>query len=353
MKESSSKIRLPSQPRAALQSADSALLPRIERGVVLAVAARRSGLCWLTALLDSHPLSLCRNEPFERVYSDGLKSMLRRLQRTGTLSRVDRARLVDEWTNDPLHTPPPLFFSKKFAQGGPLRQWWAWSRTRWSDLARREYSALNSPSDNQSYNLVLPQTSNSEHIASVAQGLGGKLFILRRHPGAVVASQLRGLRRGHLPSIDRVGWFEEYERACRELELRLSSVLRMPIAELLAYQWLVQNMQFRSALSLIPHSSLAMQFEDFCHDPVARSKELFAFLGWDFGPQTRAFVQQSMSGGWPSLYGWFAGRRRYATVFRHSANICEAWRNELTDYEQRRILNIAGALPQFRRFWRE
>jgi hypothetical protein len=60
-----------------------------------------------------------------------------------------------------------------------------------------------------------------------------------------------------------------------------------------------------------------------------------------------------MSGGWLSPYGWCTGRRRYATVFRHSANICDAWRNEMTDYEQSRIMSIAGAMPQFRRFWRE
>ena len=127
----------------------------------------------------------------------------------------------------------------------------------------------------------------------------------------------------------------------------------MPITELLAYQWLAQNMQFRAVLSKLPHTSLAMQFEDFCHDPATRARELFAFLGWDFSEQTREFIQQSTSAGMPSLYGWCTGRRRYATVFRHSANICEAWRNELTDYEQSRIMSIASALPQFRRFWRE
>jgi Sulfotransferase domain len=338
---------------STLRSAGLIREPRIDRGVVLAVAARRSGLRWLTALLDSHPRSLCRDEPFERVYYVGLKSVVRRLQKTGTLSRVDRDRLIDEWTNDALHAPPALFFPKQFAESRPLRQWWAWARARWSERLRSEYVAVNSPAYHESYDLVLTQTSSSECLATAAQGLNAKLFVLRRHPGAVVTSQLRGLRRGYLPPLDRVGWFEVNRRACQELELRLSSVLRMPITELLAYQWLVQNMQFRSALSQLPHTSLAMQFEDFCRAPAARAQELFAFLGWEMGPETRDFIRRSTSGGWLSPYGWFSGRRHYATVFRHSANICDAWRSELTDYEQSRILNIASALPQFRRFWRE
>jgi Sulfotransferase domain len=338
---------------STLRSAGLVRSERIDRGVVLAAAARRSGLRWLAALLDSHPRSLCRDEPFERVYYVGLKSVVRRLQKTGALSRVDRDRLIDEWTNNTLHSPPALFFKKQFAEARPVQQWWSWVRARWSERFRSEYVAVNSPAENRPYDLVLTQTSSSEYLASVAQGLNARLFVLRRHPGAVVASQLRGLRRGYLPPLDRVGWFEENQRACRELELRLSSVLRMPITELLAYQWLAQNMQFRAVLSQLPHSSLAMQFEDFCRDPEIRARELFAFLGWDFTEQTRDFIQQSMSGGWLSPYGWCTGRRRYATVFRHSANICDAWRNEMTDYEQSRIMSIAGAMPQFRRFWRE
>ncbi len=341
------------ETRPVQQSAGSVRLPRIDRGIVLAAAARRCGLRWLTALLDSHPRSLCRTEPFERNRFIGLGPVLRRLQKTGALAATERERLVDAWTNDALAIPPSPFFCKQFTEAGPVRQWWSWFHARWSERARSANLAINSPADHQPYDLVLTQTSNTERIAAVAHGLEARLFILRRHPGAVVASQLRGLRRGYLQPLDRVGWFEENERACRELELQISSVLRMPLTELLAYQWLVQNMQFRSALSQLPHSSLAMQFEDFCHDPAARARELFDFLGWEFGPQTQAFIQQSTSGGWLSLYGWCAGRRPYATVFRHSRDICEAWRNELTDYEQRRILNIAGALPHFRRFWRE
>src|SRR5438128_10565890 len=119
-------------------------------------------------------------------------------------------------------------------------------------MACSAYVAAAAPARDQRYGLVLTQTTNLERVASAAKGLEARLFILRRHPGAVVASQLRGLRQGRLPPLDRVGWYEENPRACRELELRLSSILRMPIAELLAYQWLVQNMQFRSALAHLP-----------------------------------------------------------------------------------------------------
>jgi hypothetical protein len=296
---------------------------------------------------------LCRTEPFARSYIGGLESSFRRLQRADGLSIAERDRLLDEWSKDDLLSPPSLFFGKQFCEASPLRQWLAWNRARWSDRARSAYAAVRTPAEGQPYTLVLAQTTSADSVSAVARGLKARLFILRRHPGAVVASQLRGMRRGYLPPVDRVGWYEENARACRELELRIESVLRMPLTDLLAYQWLVQNMQFRSALAQMPHTSLAMQFEDFCQDPAARARELFAFLGWEFGPQTETFIRQSTGGGWLSLYGWLAGRRRYATVFRHSSTICEAWRNDLTDYEQRRILNIATTLPHFRRFWPE
>ena len=350
MSESSNKVKLSSAPSA---SDPSARYRSVECGVVLAASVRRCGLRWLTALLDSHPRSVCRCEPFARAYTGGLETSLRRLQRSVAISAAERDRLLEEWTKDDRNTAPALFFGKDFCEAQSLRQWWAWTRARWSERARSEYAATVTPSDDQPYNLVLAQTANTEALAPVARGLNARLFIMRRHPGAVVASQLRGMRRGYLQPVDRVGWFEENQRACRELELRISSVLRMPLTDLLAYQWLVQNMQFRSALVQLPHTSLAMQFEDFCQDPAARSRELFEFLGWEFGPQTQAFIHQSTGSGWLSLYGWLAGRRRYATVFRHPSTICEAWRNDLTDYEQRRILNIASALPHFRRFWPE
>ncbi len=352
MKESSSEIH----SRIGLGGAPTSVTEHfrvIDRKVVLAASVRRCGLRWLTALLDSHPRSLCRIEPFARSYTPGIETSLRRLQNAGSISEAERERLLDEWTRDGLQAPPALFFSKLYCDAKPLQQWWSWACASWSERARRSYTAAASPAVDQRYDLVLAQTVKTESIAAVARGLKAKLFILRRHPGAVVASQLRGLRRGQLPPVDRLGWFEDNERACRELELRVSSVLRMPLTDLLAYQWLVQNMQYRSALAQLPQSSLAMQFEDFCHNPAARAKELFEFLGWEFGQQTQTFVSQSTSGGWLSFCGWLAGRRRYATVFRHSSSICEAWRNDLTDYEQRRVLNIAGSLPHFRRYWPE
>src|ERR1700690_4210525 len=53
--------------------------PRLERGVILAASVRRCGLRWLTALLDSHPRSVCRSDPLERTYTPGLLAGLRRL----------------------------------------------------------------------------------------------------------------------------------------------------------------------------------------------------------------------------------------------------------------------------------
>ena len=215
---------------------------------------------WLTALLDSHPRSVCRTEPSAPVFI-GLESIVRRLQKTGALSDGERDRLVDEWTIDNQRQPPSLFFNKEFAPSGRLSQWWSWTRARWSDRARSAYLVSVSPADDQPYNLVLSQSNNTERIATVARGLGAQLFILRRHPGAVVASQLRGLRRGQLPPVDRVGWFEEHPRACRELELRLSSVLRMPIAELLVA--VAQSMCSLFSSPQNAAASRAMQFEDF------------------------------------------------------------------------------------------
>lgn len=248
---------LSSEPYPVLHSAGPVRRPRIERGIVLATAVRRSGLRWLTALLDSHPRSLCRNDPLERTHAINMKASLRKLQMTGMVSTGERERLIDGWTKEAPETPPALFFGKTFTDVAPARQWWSWYRARWGQKRRSEYAALCSPADGQPYNLLLTQTTSTSCLGPVTQGLNARLFVLRRHPGAVVASQLHGLRRGYLPPLDRVSWFEDNERACQELELRLSSVLRMPIAELLAYQWLVQNMQFRAALAQLPHTSLA------------------------------------------------------------------------------------------------
>jgi hypothetical protein len=319
----------------------------------MAASMARSGLRWLTALLDSHPRSVCRSEPLEHSYPAGLLVVLRRLSTTGVLFAGERERLLDAWTTGAGMPARALFFRKSFTPARPLEQWWDWLRSRW---ARRSTTGLYRaclPAADQSYDLVLTQTARADRIVAMAKGLMARVVVLRRHPGAVVASQLRGLRRGHLQPLDRVGWFEDNERACQQFELRLSSVLRMPQAELLSYQWLVQNMHLQAALTRAPLASAAFQFEDFCRQPAATAKSLFAFLGWEVGPQTQDFVAQSRQAGWHSVRGWLAGRRPYSTVFRHSASLCDAWRMELTDYEQNRILSITGSFPLFRKLWPE
>jgi Sulfotransferase family len=327
--------------------------PCLQRGVVLAAAVRRSGLRWLTALLDSHPRSVCRSEPLQHAYKASMPAALRRLGSTGILFAGERERLVDAWTSGTAEPAQTLFFSKNFTAKRPLQQWWNWLRSRWSRQPAGALHAATLPAAAEPYDLVLTQTASPDRIAALARGLKARLIVLRRHPGAVVASQLRGLRKGYLQPIDRVGWFEDNERACQQLELRLSSVLRLPQAELLSYQWLVHNMHLQTALAHAPLASVGLQFEDFCRQPAATAKRLFAFLGWELGPQTLDFIAQSTQAGWHSVRGWLAGRRRYETVFRHSASICDAWRLELTEYEQNRILSIAGSFPLFRKLWPE
>jgi len=148
-------------------------------------------------------------------------------------------------------------------------------------------------------------------------------------------------------------WFEQNHATCQQLELGLSSVLRMPIGDWLTYQWLVQNRHYQEALTRYPYISIAMQLEDFCRDPEQMARKLFASLGWPMTPQTFRFLDRSTQARqlWPrQLPG---GRRRYTSVYRNSAAVTEAWREELTGYEQNRILNIAASLPQLARIWRD
>lgn len=205
----------------------------------------------------------------------------------------------------------------------------------------------------QSFDLVVTQTSKLRAAGPIAQGLSGKLVVLRRHPCAVVASQVVGIRRGYLPPMDRVRWFEDNRVSCQQLELRLSSVLRMPLGDLLAYRWLVDNIQLQRTVRQMPRTSLAVQLEDFCRQPRVAAENLFAFLGWEMGAHSQRFVMETTRRDWLWPLRWIPSRARYFAVDRHSTVACEAWRQELTDYEQNRILSIAGTFPNFYRLWRD
>lgn len=322
-------------------------------GVVVAAATPRTGLRWLTALLDSHPRSLCLPDALDLPVPGRLRQLVQRSCQLGSLTPREREVLVEGWTRLAADHCPPWYFTKSYRQRSPLAQYLSWLFARARRLGRSFYSPCASPGMDQSFDLVVTQAARFKAAGPIALGLSGKLLVLRRHPCAVVASQLVGMRRGYLPALDRIRWFEENRISCQQLELNVSSVLRMPLGDLLAYRWLVDNIQLQKTVLQLPRTSLAVQLEDFCRQPRAAAENLFAFLGWELGARSQRFVMESTRGGWFWPLRWIPSRARYFTVYRHSTRACEAWREELTEYEQNRILQIAGTFPNFRRLWRD
>ena len=112
--------------------------------------------------------------------------------------------------------------------------------------------------------------------------------------------------------------------------------------EQLAWHWATMNELAVDAMSGNPNTRLLL-YEDLCRDPIAETRELFAFSRLDWNQQTEAFIRQSTS---------YSGAERYYSVFRNAVASADRWRTELSQQDQHIILDVV-AQTSLGRLWED
>jgi hypothetical protein len=160
---------------------------------------------------------------------------------------------------------------------------------------------------------------------------GMRFVFLLRHPCGQVASTARGLKQGKFDTGVFVRDVLGTQRAQRYglTERRLNAA---PHIEQLAWHWAIMNELVLDAMSGQENARLLL-YENLCADPDRVTRDLFSFAGLGWHRQTQDFIHRSTS---------YDGNARYYSVFRNAAAAVNRWRSELSEQDQRVILDVVS-----------
>ena len=162
-----------------------------------------------------------------------------------------------------------------------------------------------------------------------------------RHPCGFIDSVLRGEKSGHLeshvPASEDAGLFDFAMRTkvAKSLGLRTADWLKFSKVERLAYFWLCINEQAAED-SQGCGTYMQVYFDEFCLNPLEHAKQIFAFLGIEFTPQTQKFLDSSTS----------SKNEVYFSVKRQSDEVPQTWKRRLDGKSIDTILRIANSMPR-------
>jgi hypothetical protein len=169
------------------------------------------------------------------------------------------------------------------------------------------------------------------------------LFIVR-HPCGQVASVMRGARKGHF-ELRRNGTNMPYDEAqalawAGRHGVGQAAFLALPDAAKYAWSWRAFNEIALAELQELPNARVVV-YEELCAEPEALSRDILAFIGLDWNPQTAAFVMRSSR---------HEGQAGYYAVYRSSAAAADSWRSSMTVADCETVMAVARDSP-LTRFW--
>lgn len=127
-----------------------------------------------------------------------------------------------------------------------------------------------------------------------------KFVHIVRHPGAVVASLLKGIEQGVMARNDFFDNVSQMSHAA-SLPVAADEVRDLDFAHRTAYVWMVQNDKTRHEMAN-SDNYLLVSYEDLCVNMVERLTEIYRFAGLEYGTQTVAFVDAMNGAGDSSAY---------------------------------------------------
>lgn len=303
----------------------------------------RSGTSWLGKLFDSHPQTLYRHEPDSippwpafpffldsdyADYAEALHEFVRRLpdwrvpKVLASLPTFPKAYL-STYKYQAIHAT--LYAIKGLAALG------------WKPQVPR-YCL---PGTQQPYVVVWKTIASSGRLGFFADVLPNKRIIhILRHPGAIVASQLRGIQ---LQKFDQgfkayedYGTFAQLLRspAGRRSGLTLDDLKQMSPLECLTRNAVLNMENVLLALDGRPDCTLLV-YEEFCANRLEAFQNLLRFCGLPWVPQVQDFLTASGS----------THRSRYYSVFKDPQTTVSQWRRELSPADQAIVHAQLAASP--------
>jgi len=318
--------------------------------LVLVLGAARSGTSWLGKIFDSHPDVLYRHEPDLALWERRLPFFIPEPDTDAYVT------VAAEYVARLMHTPTfkasgqlPAF-RKNYHTFGIRSLRTAMIHTlRYAEAASgsqrmRSFPVpdLFRPVRHPPLRIVMKSVSAMGRARVFLKALPGmRLVFLLRHPCGQVASARRGFTQGKFASGDSVLVNDVLSTpGGQRYGLTKDRLTAFGNTELLAWHWATTNELVLDAMSGHENARFVL-YEDLCADPVERTRDLFSFTGLDWNPQTEEFIRRSTN---------FGGTERYFSVFRNAVASANRWRTELSEQDQRIVMDVA-AQTSLARLW--
>ncbi len=300
----------------------------------------RAGSTWLGSILDTHPDVVYRFEPLSRLRHDPAVQGLRdRISKEAPSPDVFGALQRTLAPAHPLTCKPPFFPKRATRSTGRSTLWLA---SRVVAPLRPLYRVLYSPTG--PVTLVFKEVGLNRLLLPLVRS-GLRSIYLIRHPGAVVASNLRGQSAGLMPTGRRAVLSDLLERHDAELAgLWGPRLATASPAVLEALLWRIEVEEALSAIEGAQHVKLVV-YEDLCLRPDEIAQDLFAHFGLEPSAQTSSLLEEMRS---TTLRARRArgerGTNAYFSVFRDSREAVDRWKKDLTAEEVRAVFEaVAGS----------
>jgi Sulfotransferase family len=312
---------------------------------LLILGTARSGTSWLGKIFDSHPWVAYRNEPDEILPESGLPYF----GEGGDLARYAAvAERYVERLNNVRNTQTvggfPIF--RKAYRSLPAH----WLRISWMLALRapeivpagaRAVRCIQIPEFARRRGegpvlAVIKSVSLVDRAGLIAGSVPGlRTVLILRHPCASIASMLRGARRGKFRKVGVGTRIVETEWAQRH-GLTRERFLAMPPYEQLAWHWLIRNEKAFDELSKLPNTRI-VAYRDMVSAAEETARDLLAFAGLDWHPQTASFLQESQNSRGSRYYGVYR-----PAGFQQNA---DRWEDVLAPDQANRIFEVIANSP--------
>lgn len=321
----------------------------IEQGntrFLLVFGMARSGTSWTGKIFDSHPLTLYKHEPDRQMPRIPLAP---RLDQEGHL-RGAITSYVDQLLNDNRdHVAGSLpVFPKEYRStvGQYVHRTGVLTATLASSLDFQLpvcQCAKPHRSDIQLVWKLIDSLGRLGIILRVVENCRG--IIITCHPCGSISSTLRGQARGKFESS--VPPSEDYgvmqmllESSPRTRGLTLDHLGRFHPVERMRWIWVLMN-EKAAAEAAQTGRCMAVRYEDVCHNPISKSRELFAFAGLPWSEQTSQFTKASRLGVRPGKFDQLTqDSRRYYSLFRDPVQSANKWKREMRDEDVQRVYHV-------------
>lgn len=201
-------------------------------------------------------------------------------------------------------------------------------------FAVAEKAGINLPIPNlvkgNDYVTLIKSVNSLGRVPLFAQAMPRLKFIhIVRHPGAIIASQLRGIEQNKMGEELFVDSVSKMSNA-RHFSIDVNAISKASFEEKSAYIWMIQNDKSFRELSLSPNYML-VSYEDLCVNMSDRVGQLCDFIGIPFDSQMQGFIQ--MLSGTNAESGYFS-------VMKNPLSNIDKWEKRLDSDTTENILQL-------------